>query len=147
MSNLDQAEADALIAMEKRRTDTSEYDYPIAGKLLTVPLISTDLREPFLLDVRRSRINLAKGTYQNRVRQVVVLVRLDFGGPPHRNPDDQKIGTPHLHVYRERYGDKWAHSVPSDQFHDLDDPWRTLEDFMRFCNIVEPPVIRRGLFT
>lgn len=147
MSNLDQAEADALIAMEKRRLDASEHDYPSPGACLTVPLISTDRRESFLLDLRRSRINLAKGTYQNRARQVVVLVRLDFGGAPHRNPDGQKIGTPHLHVYREGYGDRWARSVPSDRFHDLNDPWQTLEDFMQFCNVVEPPVIVRGLFT
>jgi hypothetical protein len=29
----------------------------------------------------------------------------------------------------------------------LDDVWRTLEDFMRYCHIVEPPIIERGLFT
>ena len=42
--------------------------------------------------------------------------------------------------------DKWASPVPSNRFADLDDLWRTLEDFRRFCNIVEPPVIQRGLF-
>lgn len=147
MVNLSQSEADALIAMKKRRADDGEYDYPMAGKRLTIPLVSTDRWESFLLDLRRSRIDLAKGTYQNRARQVVVLVRLDFGGPPHRNPDGQKVGTPHLHVYREGFGDRWAYPAPSDRFHDLDDPWRTLKDFMRFCNVVEPPVIQRGLFT
>lgn len=144
--NLTQAEADALIALAKRRIDATEHDYPAFGELVTIPLISSDRRESFLLDLRRSRIDLAKGTYQNRVRQVVVLARLDFGGAPHRNPDGQKIGTPHLHVYREGYGDRWANPVPSDRFANLDDPWRTLEDFMRFCNVVEPPVIVRGLF-
>ena len=147
MATLTQAEADALVAMTKRRADERRYDYPFAGERVTVPLVSIDHRESFLLDLRRARIDLVKGTYQNRARQVVVLVRLDFGGPPHRNPDGQKIGTPHLHVYREGYGDKWARSVPDDQFDDLGDPWRTLEDFMRFCYVVEPPVIVRGLFT
>ena len=110
-------------------------------------LTSTDGRESFLLDVRRARIDLAKGTYQNRGRQVVVLARLDFGGGPHRNPDGEEIGSTHLHLYREGYGDKWAYQVPAVHFSHLSDPWLTLGDFMRFCNILEPPNIRRGLFT
>ena len=78
---------------------------------------------------------------------MAILARLDFGGATHRNPDGEEIGSPHLHLYREGFGDKWAFPVPSDSFADLEDPWRTLEDFMQFCNIIEPPVIRRGLFT
>ena len=31
-----------------------------------MPLVSTDRREPFLLDLRRARIDLSKDTYQNR---------------------------------------------------------------------------------
>ncbi len=98
-----------------------------------------------MLDLSRGRINLAKGKYQNRGRQVTVLVRLDFGGPPHRNPDGEEVGSPHLHLYREGFGDKWAKPVPKEQFLDLSDPRQTLEDFMRLCNIVEPPIIRRGM--
>jgi len=144
---LTQAEADALIALAKHRVDATEWDYPDLGGAISVPLVSADRREPFLLDLRRGRIDLAKGTYQNRGRQVVVLIRLDFGGAPHRNPDGEEIGSPHLHLYREGFGDKWALPVPTDRFVDLANHWQTLEDFMRFCNIVEPPVIRRGLFT
>lgn len=145
--DLTQAEADALLRMEKRRVDETEYDYPGFGGRVTVPLASTDRREAFLLDIRRARIDLAKGTYQQRGRQVVVLVRLDFGGAPHRNPDGEEIGSPHIHLYREGYGDKWAAPVPGDRFVNVNDPWQTLEDFLRFCHVVDPPVIRRGLFT
>jgi len=145
--NLTQAEADALIAMAKHRVDNTEWDYPDLGGGVSVPLISADRREQFVLDLRRGRIDLAKGTYQSRARQVIVLVRLDFGGAPHRNPDGEEIGPPHLHLYREGFGDKWAVPVPSEGFPNLGDPWRTLEDFMQYCNIVDPPVIRRGLFT
>lgn len=145
--DLTQDEADALLALEKRRTDTTRRDYPGLGRSRTIPLISTDGREPFLLDLYRARISVSKGTYQNRCRQVVCLARLDFGGAPHRNPDGAEIGSPHLHLYREGFEDKWAFPVPHDRFADLQDPWRTLEDFMRFCNIVEPPDIQKGLFT
>jgi hypothetical protein len=80
-----------------------------------------DKREHFHLDVSRGRIDLLKGKYQNRSRQAIILVRLDFGGKPHRNPDDEEIACPHLHVYREGYGDKWAMPVPPDRFPDVTD--------------------------
>ena len=146
-STLNQAEADALIAMEKRRANKSQWNYPGFGGQVTIPLVSTDGREAFLLDLHRARVNLAKGTYQNRSRQVVVLVRLDFGGAPHRNPDGEESGSTHLHLYREGFGDKWAFPVPSDRFSDMGSSWQMLQDFMQFCNIVNPPIIRRGLFT
>lgn len=78
---------------------------------------------------------------------VVVLVRLDLGGAPHRNPDDEEVPVPHLHVYREGYGDKWAVPVPVSAFRDLSDIMIALDDFLRFCNITLPPRIERGLFT
>lgn len=145
--NLTQAEADALIVLAKHRIDGTAWDYPDFGGAVSIPLVSADRREQFMLDLRRGRIDLAKGTYQNRGRQVVVLVRLDFGGIPHRNPDGEEIDSPHLHVYREGFGDKWAVPVPAGHFQDVTNPWRTLDDFMRYCNVVEPPNIRRGLFT
>jgi hypothetical protein len=143
---LTQAEADGLLAMEKIRADDLTREYPHLGGALTVPLISRDRAESFLLDVKRGRIDLAKVTHQNRARQVVILVRLDVGGPGHRNPDDSEISCPHLHLYREGFGDKWAFPVPAQSFPNLADLWETLQDFMRFCNITEPPQITRGLF-
>jgi len=145
--NLTQAEADALIAMPKHRVNEDTWDYPALGGSICVPLTSPDRRENFLLDISRGRIDLLKGTYQNRARQVVVLLRLDFGGPPHRNPDGKEIACPHLHVYREGFGHKWAAALPGDEFPDVADLWKVLQDFMRYCNITEPPVIRKGLFT
>lgn len=92
--NLTQADADALLAMEKHRIDDTEHEYPSLGGSLRVPLQSLDKRESFTLDVTRSQIQLSKGTYQNRVRGVVILARLDFGGASHRNPDDEEIQLP-----------------------------------------------------
>lgn len=145
--NLTQAEADALIAMEMHRVSDERNDFPMNGQSLSLPLQSLDKREQFLLDISRGRIDLMRGKYQNRARQVVVLVRHDFGGPPHRNPDDTEVACPHLHVYREGYGHKRAVPVPVETFPRTGDLWGTLEDFMRFCNITNPPMIERGLFT
>lgn len=146
-ANLTQAEADALITMEKHRVNEELSDFPANGEAIVLPLQSADQREQFLLDLSRGRIDLRKVKMQNRGRQVVVLVRLDLGGAPHRNPDDEEIPAPHLHIYREGYGDKWAVPVPADRFGNLADIWQTLSDFMGYCNITQPPRIQRGLFT
>jgi hypothetical protein len=141
------ADMDPLIAMEKHRVNDEQHDFPMAADSLILPLQSSDKREQFSLDISRGRIDLLRGKYQNRARQVIVLVRLDFGGRPHRNPDDQELPCPHLHVYKEGYGHKWAIPVPVDRFSRISDLYGTLQDFMRFCNITRPPHINRGLFT
>ena len=144
-SDLTQAEANALIALEKHRTNEQDWDFPMGGESISVPLQSADRREQFLLDMSRGRIDLRKVKMQNRGRQVVVLVRLDLGGPPHRNPDGVEIGTPHIHIYREGYGDKWAFPLSAD-FRNVADLSTTLDDFFRYCNVTQPPLIHRGLF-
>ena len=142
---LTQSEADVLIALEKRRVDDRRWRYPGMGGGVSIPLVSTDGREQFVLDLRRGRINLAKGSYQNRGRRVVPLVRLCFGGAAHRNPDDAEVGSPHIHLFREGYADKWAFPVPADRFTNLPDHWQTYQDFLKYCNIVKPPNVERGL--
>ena len=144
--NLSQEEADALLAMPKICENEREWDYPSLGGRVSVPLVSRDKREPFVLGVQRGRIDLKKGSYLTLGRQVIILARLDFGGRPHRNPDGAEMPCPHLHVYREGFGSKWAISVPNNHFYDLSDPWVILQDFMQYCGIVEPPFFRRDLF-
>lgn len=69
-----------------------------------------------------------------------------LAGPPHRNPDGQEIPCPHLHLYREGFADKWAQAIDPQVFQNPGDLWETLQDFMDFCRVVEPPNIQRGLF-
>jgi hypothetical protein len=145
--HLTQAEAEALMALEKHSVDDRTWDYGGLAGIIAIPLISVDRREHFLLDIRRGRIALQKGNYQNRARQAVILARLDFGGPPHRNPDGEEVPCPHLHVYREGYGDKWAGRAPENLFPSGSEPWDMLQQFMRFCNVSRPPKLQRGLFT
>lgn len=143
---LTQAEADALFQLEKIKVDDTEYNLPDLGGRLEVPLISSDKRETFILDLSRGRIDLSRRKYQNRTRQIIILARLDCNGS-HCNPDGENIDEPHLHLYKEGYNDKWAFPVPADVFHNLDNNWQTLQDFMKFCSIVEPPNFNRGLFS
>ena len=144
--DLTQAEADALLAMPKRPCTSDVRLFPLLGDKLVIELESVDKTEDFLLDVTRSRIDFLRITYQNRGRAVVILKRLDLNGPPHRNPDDQTIPCPHLHTYREGYGDKWAEPVPAGKFTNLNDLMLTLGEFMTECNVVEAPSLQTGLF-
>lgn len=144
--HLTQQEADILIAMEKHRQDDQPHDYPVLGGSVSIPLVSVDKRESFLLDITRGYIDLMKVTYQSRARRVIPLVRVDVSGPPHTNPDGSDIACPHLHVYRDGYGLKWASSLPMNLFSDPSDLWQILVDFFTYCAITKPPMINKGIF-
>lgn len=145
---LTQAEGDALLALEKVAVATSsDIDLPDLGGSVNMDFVSQNGREEFILNYTRHTINLSKRNHHFRGRKVVGLARLDLDGPPHRNPDGQEVPERHLHIYREGYGLKWAFEVPVDKFTNMNDAFQTLEDFMRFCNIVQFPRIRRSLFT
>lgn len=157
---LTQSEADALIAMQKKKPTDEQYGFPSSGEVLTMPIVSIDERESFLIDVnRKGRIRLTKCTYQERHRGIIILVRLDIDGPSHTNPEatsvplpylnqynGETIQCPHLHLYVEGFMDRWAIPAPSDTFNRTNDLYETLMDFFRYCNVIEPPIIQKGLF-
>lgn len=142
---LSQADADVLLRMTKKPATPNAYHFPDLGGRIEVPLLSSDERESFSLDINRKRIALTTG-YQTRGRKVIVLARLDFAAP-HRNPDGTEIGVPHLHLYREGYGDKWAVEIPNGLLSKPNEAWQVLHDFMTYCGVVERPNIVRGLFS
>jgi len=157
---LTQSEADALISLKKKRTSDDLFNFPALSEILTIPINSIDGKEFFLLDInRKGSVKLTRCTYQERYRKTDILVRLDIGGQPHTNPEvdvvplpylnqynGQTVQCPHLHLYVEGYIDKWAIPAPTDKFPDTTDLYKTLENFFRYCNIIEPPKIQNGLF-
>ena len=151
-----QSEAEALINIPKIKNSNDSYSFPLLGKYLTIPLISQDEQENFLIDISRGRIRLTKCTYQERYQTIIILIRLDVDGPPHTNPEvvnaplpyltpynGQTIDCPHLHLYVEGFMDKWAIPAPNDEFSDTANLYKTLQDFFQYCNVVEPPKIYR----
>jgi len=131
--------------MPKYRITNETWYYPSRGRSINIPLQSEDKRNNFMLDLWRSRLELNKITYQNRAHQIIILVRLDLAGKPHKNPDDELLTGHHIHLYREGYADKWAQPVPSGSFSNLSDQWQTLNDFMTYCNVVKEPNIIAGI--
>jgi len=124
--------------MEKTFASPATLSMP-AGPDQTHELIGSDNRERFLLDLWRGTLRLSKLKYQTRGRKVVVLVRLDIDGAPHTNPDGEKIGGTHIHLYREGYDDKWAFPVDPAEFSDTANIQQTLEDFCHYCHVQDVP--------
>jgi hypothetical protein len=143
--SLTQDAADTLIALPKIPSDDSINYFPAQGERLNIALISKDKRYQFLLDIGRERMGTMRVTYQNRYNKAIILVRVDFKGKPHRNPDGQEIPCTHIHTYREDFGDKWAYPLSEDTFTNQDDYWQVLMDFCKFCAIELPQPIQRGL--
>ena len=144
---LTQEEGDGLLAMAKVAVASDPVDLPDLGGRAEFALVSKDRREEFVINFTRNRIKLSKRSHHMRGRKVVGLCRLCLDGAPHRNPDGGEVGPRHMHVYREGFGLKFAVDLPDGVFRDLDDGLSTIEDFMRYCNVVELPNFRRSLFT
>jgi len=143
---LTQEEADRLIKLEKFYKGKERFDFPCDGDSLRIPLFSSDDREQFSFDITRSRIILKKDKYQIRARRSIVLVRLETTGPPHTNPDGEELECPHIHLYREGYGTKWAFPLPPGVFTNTKNNSRILDDFMNYCNIITKSMINKDLF-
>lgn len=94
----------------------------------------------FMFDVQRKTLNIRKCTYQTR-SQGEILLRLDLEGAPHPNPDGTEVSCPHLHIYREGFGDRWAYPL-SDYFltntHDL---VQVLLEFLKYNHVEDLPEI------
>lgn len=119
---------------------------PRAGGNGAYNLSSVSSRDTFILDVdRRSRIELSKFKVQTRNGVTKMpLVRVEFNGSPHMNPDGTKTGRNHIHVYRETDGDTgnlaWAYDINSffsEQPADNGGEFMSIfELFCRYCNII-----------
>lgn len=141
-TNIPQHVADALFAMEKHSVSDEMILFDRLGQSENIMLVSVDKTEEFYLDLTRGRQSLFQISMQNRAKKDVVLVRLDINGPPHRNPKSKVLlPTPHLHVYRENFGDRWAEPAPTHIFSDLNSELTTLREFLRYCYITKPPNI------
>lgn len=73
-------------AMLKRWVEDRIVQFPSAGERLFIPMVSTDRTEDFMLDVTRSRIDLAKITYAPGFTLIEQETRSNEESPP--QPDD-----------------------------------------------------------
>ena len=121
--------------------------FPTPNAKLTLNVESLDGSETFLLDINRSgRISISRCTFQERYGVVDILVRLDLDKYKQpQNPDGTIFMGPHIHIYREGYGDRWA-CLLSDfeayRFSSSDDLLTSFTEFCDYCNIKTIPAIQ-----
>lgn len=153
-----QQDADFFFSMEKFPEEEKEYQFPLSGKKLVIPFSSADKRENFIFDIYRGTIRITKVTYQNRVRKAYILRRLDFDGSSHPNPEvetvplpllepynGKEISAPHIHLYVEGFGERWA--VPAEIFLKTEDKdiYEIMIEFFKYCNVKQLPKITKIL--
>lgn len=144
-----QDEADRLIAIPKNFVN-KEIDLPLAGEFRDLEAKSEDEKHKFFVHLnRKGVIELSRCTYQMSYVTREILVRVDLDADKtHRNPSFEGrkniiIKGPHVHVFREGYGDKIAYPI-NEIFPDLD-PQNYEEAFIAFrhyCNICKSPLQR-----
>lgn len=76
-------------------------------------------RAEYLVDINRKQCCLVRITFQNRIEEHEILLRLDIKTKPHRNPDGEVIDRTHLHIYREDYRDAWAYNLEDPRILDF----------------------------
>lgn len=129
-----QSEAEYLLKILKKLVDKQTITFPQSGEYKGLDVISVERKEKFIIDINRAgRINISKCTYQKRYQKEAILLRLDINGPPHTNPDGETFVCPHLHIYKEGYGDRWAYQLPSDFSNS--DLINKLIEFLEYCKI------------
>lgn len=142
---LSQQEADELMEVEKNIEAKSSITFPMSDDYIYIEAKSINGHDTFLFDVnRKGKIKLRKCTYQERYAQRDILLRLDIDGPTHTNPDGEEVPCPHLHTYREGYGDKWATPLPPE-FKNADNLSKTLRDFLKYANVTKIPHIQMSI--
>jgi len=143
---LTQAKVDELLALVKLLENATPVRFPLPGETAQIPVKSEDGRESFLIDVnRKGKIKVSKCTYQERYQVIEILLRLDIDGPTHENPDGTEIPTPHLHIYKEGFADKWAYPLPAGVFTDTTDLVKTFLEFLKHCKVRDVPQVQRGV--
>lgn len=140
---LKQIESELLIDCEKYFMDTSIIQLDRNNRTINRVIKSVDNKDDFILDISKGRINLSKVKYQSRHKQSnSILLRIDTSsGSRHLNPDGQFIDCPHIHIYKEGYGDKWAYPLDPKIFTNPNDTILLLKEFLAYFNVSEIPQI------
>ena len=144
MSDLKQEEVDFLINMEKEFEDQSTILLFPAPLQWTRKLKSTTTNDTFLLDFYRGSFRIQKYTYNHRYRQTIVIFRFDSYGT-HTNPDDEVVSGPHIHIYKEGFGDKFAYPASKINVVESDPMEIVLHKVLLYCKVklisIEVPML------
>ncbi|WP_410513134.1 hypothetical protein PaeBR_01270 [Paenibacillus sp. BR2-3] len=141
-----QNEVDYLLNLVKVLSENRNITLPNPGQSLELGVNSANSNEKFIVDInRKGTINIQKVTYQTRYQRSVVLLRLDIEGSPHKNPDEEIIPCPHLHIFREGFGTSWAYPLDKKIITETTDLVQVLIAFLKYNNVTNIPPIQQYL--
>lgn len=141
MRTLSQAEADTLRTLEKYLTDPNNVRLPSLRGKENYPVNyqrNNKRADDMAVSSFRGGKNPKKVSYKLLYDGNIILVRVDTqDSTPHSNPDHTTIDRlqPHIHIYREGFGDKYAFPLP-EYFRDSDDIGTLLKDFLSYSKIL-----------
>ena len=100
-----QSEADALIAMPKRRVN-NEAIYLSANNKVNFVVIGDNFKDRFVIDIEVKGRDATGFSIQGRVEESdTVLLRYDINPTGlHKNPDKTFLVGSHIHMYTEEHG-------------------------------------------
>ena len=137
MNKLSQEEANELINALKRKIEEKIFYFPHEKGRLEFNVLSDDEKE-FVVTIQRKGIRNDSCTYQGRLINGTVLMRLDIN--PTAKHFDKKTGQyiigPHLHIYSEEYGNE---AIPFDV--NNKNLYELCFEFFKKFNVVELPEI------
>ncbi len=140
---LTQEEFNYIITLKK---EFKENDQITLQSKWSRDIVAIETRDMFILDYYIGTIALTKFTYNKRYRKTIAILRFDSSGR-HTNPDGQVFDGPHVHIYRENYGAKWAFPVSKIGINNgMIEKASVLERFLQYCNVVNYPKIQPILF-
>ncbi len=136
---LTQVQAEEMIAACKHIEDVVFVPVWLDGNTAAVRyvVLGAPLDQKLIFSIERTDIPgkpLLAVTFQLRHEHGEVLLRLDFG-PSHPNPGRVIIGSPHLHRYREGWGDAWATPWEGKPLRSADDLLVVTKSFLYVCGI------------
>lgn len=139
---LTQDEFERLHKLEKYLdVDSQGIIWPQRGKKLNISCFSKDNKEQFEININTSKIKIEKVTYQQLYIDKTILFRIDYDGPRHINPDGTFVECPHIHIYKEGWGDKWAYPL-SDYINIPNaDILVLFKKFLEYINVIDIPNI------
>lgn len=133
---LTQGDANQLIACLKELIGDSNVIFPQPGEYIELDAKSTNDGDIFVIDVnRKGTLKISKCTYQLRYNKSTQLLRIDLDGPTHTNPDGIEVPCPHIHIYTEQFGLRFAFPLSKEILTDTNDLLQVLIDFLSYINI------------
>lgn len=139
---LSQDEANRLISKAKHAVEKAFYMPAEGEKNAEFHVQSDSDDEDFVIALYRGSINKGRHSVSARITRLgIPLIRLCVNGQPHRNPDGERIGGTHWHVYTEGFDDRMAFpaNLESEEF--VDDTIALLKKF----HVIQQPTFQESM--